>query len=465
MSRLHRCLPLLSGLVILLLFSSVGMEAAEPAQWKVGLARAKITPREPVDLAGYASRNHPFDKVDADLYVKALALEDGDGHRAVLITSDLIGFQAAVAEPICKLIEEQTGLKREQVLLNSSHTHTGPRLSLSRREQPDDASQDPDATIKYTKWLVRQTAETAAEAFQEMQPARLSVGGGVAKFVMNRREFTPTGVKLGVNPRGLADRGVPVLRVETEDGKLRAVLFGTACHSTTLGGDHYGVSGDFAGFAQEYVEEHNPDAQAMYMLGCAGSANPYPRGTLAIAKQHGKELGEEVCRALEDRKGFRKIEGPLRTVLEPVALPLSPWQREDIDKMLARRGGWEPWAAQQMVKLLERGESLPKDYRTVVAVWQFGNDLTLVGLPGEVVVDYVPRLEKTLGPLNLWIAAYCNDVFGYIPSAEVLAEGGYETRGLYLGGIGMFSPDVEEILVEKVRELAKQAGRELPNAN
>jgi hypothetical protein len=116
-----------------------------------------------------------------------------------------------------------------------------------------------------------------------------------------------------------------------------------------------------------------------------------------------------------------------------------------------------------MLALLEKGEKVPTSYTCPVTVWQFNHDLTLVGLSGEVVVDYVTRLEKALGPNQLWIAGYCNDVFGYLPSARVLAEGGYETRGLYSGGAGFFAPQAEEVLVQKVRELAGKAGRKLPN--
>jgi neutral ceramidase len=92
-------------------------------------------------------------------------------------------------------------------------------------------------------------------------------------------------------------------------------------------------------------------------------------------------------------------------------------------------------------------------------VWQFGRDLTLVALPGEVVVDYVALIEEALGPLRLWLAAYSHDTFGYVPSARVLREGGYETRGLYHGGIGYFAPAVQDALVGKVRELASAVGR------
>ena len=121
----------ITGLAILL---SGPAPAAEP-DWKVGLAQVKITPEWPVPMSGYASRNKLSEGVAADLYVKAMVLEDRDGHRGVIVTSDLLGFPASVAEPICARIEKKTGLKREQVLLNSSHIHTGPSLSLNPADQ------------------------------------------------------------------------------------------------------------------------------------------------------------------------------------------------------------------------------------------------------------------------------------------------------------------------------------------
>jgi hypothetical protein len=324
-------------------------------------------------------------------------------------------------------------------------------------------AEDAKATVAYTESVIAKAAETVARAVEDLKPARLLHGTGVAKFVMNRREPTPTGVRLGVNARGLADRSVPVLRVESPEGELRAVLFGAACHNTTLTGQHYVVSGDYAGFAQAHIEEQFPGAEALFITGCGGSANPYPRGTLEFAQAHGKELGGEVCRVVEDRQTLKPVAGPLRVQLQETALPLqTPPAREEIDRMLAQRSGWEPFMAQRMVEVLEKGETLPTEYRTVVAVWQFGDDLTLVGLPGEVVVDYVPLIAKALGPLDLWISAYCNDVFGYLPSAAVLEEGGYETRGVYYGGPGLFSPRAEDVLVATVREMASRAGRKAP---
>ena len=94
------------------------------------------------------------------------------------------------------------------------------------------------------------------------------------------------------NPEGPVDHDVPVLRVETPDGKLRAVVFGYACHNTTL--QFYQWCGDYAGFAQKYLEEKHPGATALFWMGCGGDANPLPRSKVELCKKYGRELADAV---------------------------------------------------------------------------------------------------------------------------------------------------------------------------
>ena len=293
--------------ISLLLVTTFISFAADP-EWKVGLAAVKITPDKPLMLAGYASRNHPFDKVETDLFAKALVLEDSHGYRAVMVTTDLVGLAADVANPICDRLREKIGLNREQIVLNSSHIHTGPSLDLSELRRGNFSEQDAKNTATYTRQLQDKIVEVVIRAASKLEPAKLSWGVGVAHFAMNRREFTPTGVILGVNPRGLVDRSVPVLRIDSPDGKLRAILFGYACHNTTLTQNDYMLCGDFAGFAQNLVEQRYGGVQAMFAIGCAGDANPYPRGSLDFSREHGNALGSEVCRVLETK--LRPVRGP-----------------------------------------------------------------------------------------------------------------------------------------------------------
>lgn len=450
------------SLLTLLLVSSLTAHA----EWQAGFATANITPQEPLLLSGYASRTEPADVVLDDLHAKAMALEDDDGKRALVITADLIGFRAEFGEPICERITAVTGIPRERILLNASHIHSGPSVMLDKVAHDTVSEAQAAKLIAYTRKFQDQCVKLAQEAIGRLQPARLSWGGGVVNFPMNRREFTARGVILGVNPRGPVDRGVPVLRVETTEGKLVGVLFGAACHNTTFGSKDNQVSGDYAGYAQTHVEKAQPGVQAMFVIGLAGDANPYPnshndpakRSSVEIAKQHGTELGREVLRVLDTK--LKPVNGPLRTAYAMAKLPLqAPPAKAELETTVAKAGSWQKWVAQKMLADQQRGAASATHFSAPVALWQFGDDLTWVGLSGEVVVDYAALIEKAIGPLNLWLSGYCNDAFGYVPSARVLGEGGYETRGIYSRGVGYFAPTAETVLVEKVKELADKVGR------
>jgi len=438
--------------------SQSGAQAAEPA-WRVGLANASITPDEPIRMAGYAGRTQLSEGVLDDLFAKAMALEDAGGSRALLISADLIGFRAPLAEAICRAIGEKTALRRQQILLCPSHTHAGPVLGYKeagRYGLPDDQL---EVVHNYTSGVVAQLTDLAAAALADLKPAKLSWGTGMATFVMNRREFTDRGVRLGVNPSGYADRAVPVLRVDSPDGQLRAVVFGCACHNTTCTGGNLQICGDYAGFAQGAIQEEHPGVQAMFVIGCGGDSNPYPRSTTELAQEHGKSLAAVVCRVLGEQ--LSSVEGPLRAEIDWVKLPLAPVPPQEKLKEMAEGPTWTSYNAVRMLEALAGGEALLNEYEAPFAVWQFGDDLTLVAMPGETVGGYVPLLRDALGPRKLWIAGYANDCFGYLPTVRVLAEGGYETRGL-IGEAGFFAPEAQDVAVAAVRRLAERAGRPLP---
>ena len=296
----------------------------------------------------------------------------------------------------------------------------------------------------------------ARKALRDLRPARMRWGRGVAKFVMNRREFTERGVVLGTNAAGPADRTVPVLRVDGADGRPIAVVFGAGSHCTTLTGRNMRVSGDYAGYAQQFLESRRPGVQAMFLTGCAGDANPHPRGTLDLARRHGSELAGEVDRVME--QALEPVRGPLRTRFRQVDLPLQAFTRDQIERMREGAPSYRRFFTAGALARLGRGDSLLTSYKAPFALWQFASDLTLVAFSGETVVDYVRLVESALGPLKLWVSGYSNDVFGYLPTTRILEEGGYETRGLYVD-YGLFEPGVEKVVMRAVEEMARQVGR------
>jgi hypothetical protein len=443
---------------VLALACVAGLAGYSPADdLLAGVGRVDITPSGPIWMVGYASRKKASEGVDQALNAKALVLQQGQTAPFILITADLIGFPRAVAEEVAGRIEKEYQVPRANVLLAASHTHTGPLLAGNLIGMADLAGKERGVVEAYTRSLPDKILTAVAAALKSRAPARLAFGRGRATFAVNRRVFRPGGVNFGVNPDGPVDHEVLTLRVEGTAGDTRAVVFGYACHCTTLGGDYYRIGGDWAGYAQAYLERTYPGATALFVTGCGADANPEPRGKLAFAREHGLEMAGAVSQAL--RGARTAVNGPLRATFERVDLPLGPLpSREEYQKRAESKDPFVQRHARHFLRMLERGEKLPTSYPCPVQVWQFGNDLTLVALGGEVVVDYAARLKRELKGTNLWVAAYANDVFAYVPSVRILLEGGYEAdyNLVYYGLPTRFSNRVEDVLIQKVHQLIQQ---------
>jgi hypothetical protein len=448
--------------VVLICLHASATTAGEPEKsgFKAGVAAQVITPDEPMWMSGYANRKEPANEKVHDLYVKVLALEDSHGGKLVLLTSDLIGLPRNLSEAVAAEVERKTGLPRGRLMLTASHTHCGPviRDSLTTMYDmpPEMAKKIPAYTDKLRGWMVG----TIVKALADLKPARLAAGKGSAGFAVNRREPTAKGIINGFNPKGPVDHDVPVLRVETPDSKLRAVVFGYACHNTTM--QFYRWCGDYAGFAQEYIEKKHPGALALFWIGCGGDANPLPRSKLELCQKYGRALANAVETVLAGR--MTPVRGDFAARLATIALPFDklPTKVKLAADQLSKVAAVRKRAA-RFLKILEAGGKIDDHYRHYpVQVWRLGDQVLWVALGGEVVVDYNIRLKKELGGKRpLWITGYANDVMAYIPSARVLKEGGYEADSsmIYYGMPTRWAPAIEDKIVAKVHELAKAVSR------
>ncbi len=431
---------------------------ATAADFQAGVARVEITPPVPFWLSGYASRTNPAPKVRSTLWAKALALQDPAGARAVLVATDLIGLPAEISEAAAERLGRQHRLPRAALIFNSSHTHAGPAIWPSLRVMFDLSPAEQERVRRYAEQLTERLVRVADEALSRLAPAHLAFGQGTAGFAINRRQVTPEGIRLGVNPAGPVDHSVPVLRVTRADGSLRAVLFGYACHNTTLGGDFYEVDGDYAGAAQRQLEAARPGATALFLMLCGGDQNPNPRGRVEHVEQHGRELADAVTRALAGP--LTPVRPPLRCTHQLVALEFAPHTRDTFEAELRHENIFRQRRARLMLEAYDRGRPV-RHLAYPVQALALGREFTLLALGGEVVVDYPRRVAREFPRPGLVVAGYCNDMPCYIPSRRVLEEGGYEAVDsmIFYGQPGPFAPDVEERVFSAIRDVLGRLDR------
>jgi neutral ceramidase len=433
---------------------------------QAGVATIDMTPESSLWMAGFARRTLPSQGVAMPLHAKALALKCGEHPTAVLVTVDLLGVTARITGRVAALVQRRHRIRRADLLFNASHTHCGPVVDEQLSVAYDLSPEQWAAIRAYTVQLEGKLAAVIGDAVSGLHPARLGYAQGEAAFAANRRvKFTPDGP---------VDHSVPVLRVDAAEGAPLAVVFGYACHNTTLQDTFVRYHGDYAGVAQAALERRHPGATALFVAGCGADANPMPRGTVELVEAHGTALADAVDRALE---AAVPIDPSLRTAFGTVDLPFAGeearerWRRQlDIDEVYMRRH------AALMKAAIARDGRLPAAQPDPVQVWSFGpptlargirasggetsanasSGLTLVALGGEVVVDYAFRLAREYPERRMWVAGYSNDVFGYVPSLRVLREGGYEGGDamIYYGRPGPFAETVEELIIGEVRRLA-----------
>ena len=448
-------------LIVLVLALTVSGIAEAQTEFRAGAARVKVTPSESIWLSGYAGRTKPSEGVLQDIFVKALAIQDGGGSPAVIVTSDLQGLDVAMIAEIAGRVQKQFGVTRDRLVLNYSHNHSAPVTGQVLHLYYDLAPDQKAKVDAYTSWLVDRIVEVIGQSVHNLAPAKISFNQGLAGIAVNRRRARPGGRSL----TGPVDQDVPVLSVRTPEGELRAILFGYSCHTTALSG--YQIGGDYAGVAQQQLEKMHPSATALFVQGCGGDANPLPRlmnsdspEAVELAMMYGKILARAVDIVLGGE--MAALEGPLRTAYDVIQVPFQkPPSKAALQARLAQATtAGKRRQIQYLLDTLERDGKLQEQHPYPIQVWRFGSGLRFIALTGESVVDYCLRFKKEYGVDDTWVAGYKNELLSYIPSLRVLREGGYEgVEDMDEYGLpAPYSFAVEELIAQKVDELVRATG-------
>lgn len=426
------------------------------AAWQAGLAKADITPKESVPLAGY-NGTRMSQRVEHPIWLKALALKDDSGSTSVLVTADLVGLSDKMIAVIAKNAAEKHHVPRERLILNTSHNHSCPVTEDVLWLYYDFTPAETALRDRYTAMVYAKYDEVIGQAIANLASADLAFEQGLAGVAVNRRRARgPESRALG----GQVDHDVPVITVKS-GGQIRGIVFGYSCHTTALGG--LSINGDYAGFAQLELEKSYPGATALFVQNCGGDANPLPRirgkdgEATALAAKYGDILAEAVRQVIAGK--MTPLTGPLRAAMGETELFLQPGlPLEELRQRVPNLTGMPKREFQHFIRQYETLGALPDRVKYPIQVWDFGPELTFIALTGETVVDYSLKFKAAYGWNSTWVCGYNNDLLSYVPSLRVLKEGGYEgVTGMYeYGHRAPYTETVEEQITRKVEELVNR---------
>ncbi len=230
---------------------------------------------------------------------------------------------------------------------------------------------------------------------------------------------------------------------------MLAVLFGYACHATTLSLNEWNA--DYPGYAQAELEQAFPGSVALFWAGCGGDQNPLPRKEIALAEHYGAELAARVGDVIN--APMAELQPKLATHFSLIDAPLKDIPTtEAIEKNKTSTNRFEVARANYLQRKMAKEGALKKSYPYPIGHWILGDKIDFVFLGGEVVIDYALRLKQERNGTNTWVAGYANDVMAYIPSLRVLKEGGYEggESNVYYGLPSLWDASIEEAIISAI---------------
>ena len=423
---------------------------------KAGVSIIDISPREGIEMSGYPHCPRPNIGVHDPLYAAALYLDDGE-KQIVWVTLDLLYF----GKPFTKQIRSRfPGL---QIMLTTSHTHSGPWSSTPWASEYEDGSDnDPEYCAFLLDCIEKIIKEAMANTFDAKLGTEIGCCGREQGVGGNRR-----------HPEDVQDPTVNVLAVKDMADKVRAVLLGYALHPTYLHAESLVVTADYPGYIRNYLKWTTPDAVFMFAQGTSGnqSSRYFRTGqTFEEACRVGTTIGVEVYHCLERMEYSsdikinyvtRNIELPIRSfpTLEVAEKNMEEARRvfretDDSDYIRKRNaeltmfGAENEYAYAKYEKI--HGTLETEEMPCEVGVVTIG-DTMIFALQGEIFVEFGLQLKEASTSKKAFVFECTNGALsGYICTPESLAEGGYEV------GTSLYTPEAGAVVIKNMLELMNE---------
>ncbi len=454
---------------------------------KVGLGEANITPPVGISIPGYFE-DRKSTGIHDELYAKAIILDDGKT-KVVIISCDIIGIEQETILKIKESIEKELKVPKENIVIHSTHTHTGPAIVSAFGVSKDE---------NYLEILPKLLLGSVIEANNNLKEAKIGLSSGTEKDIsFNRRYLMKDGTvrtnpgygnKDIIKPAGPIDPEVGVIKIEDKTGKLRGILVNFACHLDTVGSDlisaeHPGISSnnlisaDYSGVISKLIKKiKGEDLVAIFATGTCGDINhcdfiggKLKRGYFNHTEWMGTILAGEVIKVLERietqsqsilRIATKRLNIPVRSpspqdlkfaqrLVEVGIEGLTEEEKKELKNRSNLFGNEIAWAKE----LIYLSREKKKTEEVEVQVIRVGNS-ALVCLPGEVFVEFGLKIKESSRFKPTLIVELCNSGLGYIPTKEAFIQNtGYEER---LSRSSRLIPEAGDLITETAINLLKE---------
>ncbi len=404
---------------------------------RAGWSEIETTPPLGLPMGGRGPRFTPGREVLDPLIAQAAVLEDSGGNRTLWISVDLVGLSPVIAEPLRYDLSALTGIPIEAVILNYSHTHSGPMGGFEGYATP---LSKPRELHTYDESLCRNIIHVALAAVENLQPVTVTEYRGASAVGINRRRKGPSGeTGMGPDPDGAHNPDLWLIDVSALDGGDRCVVFSYGCHPVIVYGYAWdGISADFPGVCRNTLRsELGANVHCQFIQGLAGNVRPrvladlirgrFRKSTPADPVTAGTELAGDVVRSLRSA-GTRldldiaAAQGRFLAPRDQKKIPPADHWRSlsaSDDELSRNLGGY--W-----IERLESGIPPVKAVPWPVGLIRLAEERRIAWIAGEVLAEWLGLVRAWLNDPGLIAWGYCQEGRGYLPTDELLPEGGYE---------------------------------------
>jgi len=389
----------------------------------------------------------PCEKIADDIFANVLVLNDGE-KDVLIISLDVCKPPDDFPFPVYEEIYAKTGIKKENIYMVATHTHS----SVSIGEKAfSDSSEPNDDSYKVGVW--NGIINAVCEAAQKRQNAKIGVCSRDNKeFLHNRRFEAPDGTAVQnwahfetlskCVENGVIDPEILALKITSEDGGEIAFIINYSMHVNAFNRG-LEISADYPGVISDILRSvYGDSVVVLFMSAAAGDTNCYDqffkfpmpdmwkyRHLYVGRSLAGTILGMDAFYEFLDQPDFHsgidtlKIgERPFRPLDDVIDFTFGPPEK-------TKEYWWDVYAEQKKLWMEERKGNL-EVYDFPVGFLAFGKDLAVVTVASEFFVELGKRIKEGSPFKHTMIWELTNGSYGYIPTMEAFAKGGYETRKL-----------------------------------